>query len=110
MSPAASTTISAFRSTTRPRGGGFCYHADDRKIYLGLVVHLDYRNPTLSPFDEFQRFKQHPSIARLLEGRDAPQLRRPRADLGRLAVDPRAGLSRRRADRLRRRLHERAAR
>ena len=49
-------------------GGGFCYHAADRKISLGLVVHLDYRNPTLSPFGEFQRFKQHPSIARLLAG------------------------------------------
>jgi electron-transferring-flavoprotein dehydrogenase len=48
------------------QGGGFCYHANGRKVYLGLVVHLDYRNPTLSPFDEFQRFKQHPSIARLL--------------------------------------------
>ena len=49
------------------QGGGFLYHAADRRIYLGLVVHLDYRNPTLSPFDEFQRFKQHPSIARLLK-------------------------------------------
>ncbi len=53
-------------------GGGFCYHANDRRIYLGLVVHLDYRNPTLSPFDEFQRFKQHPSIAPQL--RDASRL------------------------------------
>ncbi len=50
------------------QGGGFCYHAGDRQIYLGLVTHLDYRNPTLSPFEEFQRFKQHPSIARLLAG------------------------------------------
>ncbi len=50
------------------QGGGFCYHAGDRRIYLGLVVHLDYRDPTLSPFDEFQRFKRHPSIARLLDG------------------------------------------
>lgn len=49
------------------QGGGFLYHANDRRIYLGLVVHLDYRNPTLSPFDEFQRFKQHPAIARLLK-------------------------------------------
>ena len=49
-------------------GGGFCYHAGNRRIYLGLVTHLDYQNPTLSPFDEFQRFKQHPSIAALLEG------------------------------------------
>jgi len=49
-------------------GGGFCYHAADRKIYLGLVVHLDYQNPNLSPFDEFQRFKSHKAIAPLLEG------------------------------------------
>ncbi|GGF31301.1 electron-transferring-flavoprotein dehydrogenase [Youhaiella tibetensis] len=48
-------------------GGGFCYHAEDRKIYLGLVVHLDYANPMLSPFDEFQRFKRHKAIAPLLE-------------------------------------------
>ncbi|WEJ32487.1 electron transfer flavoprotein-ubiquinone oxidoreductase [Devosia sp. SD17-2] len=49
-------------------GGGFAYHAQDRKLYLGLVVHLDYADPTLSPFGEFQRFKTHPSIAPLLEG------------------------------------------
>lgn len=49
-------------------GGGFCYHAADRQIYLGLVTHLDYADPTLSPFGEFQRFKSHPSIARLLDG------------------------------------------
>ncbi|MDF2799719.1 MAG: electron transfer flavoprotein-ubiquinone oxidoreductase [Devosia sp.] len=49
-------------------GGGFAYHAADRKLYLGLVVHLDYANPTLSPFDEFGRFKTHPQIAALLEG------------------------------------------
>jgi electron-transferring-flavoprotein dehydrogenase len=48
-------------------GGGFAYHAQDRKLYLGLVVHLDYRDPTLSPFDEFQRFKRHPAISPLLE-------------------------------------------
>ena len=49
-------------------GGGFCYHAQNRRIYLGLVVHLDYQNPSLSPFDEFQRFKQHKAIAPLLAG------------------------------------------
>jgi len=49
-------------------GGGFCYHAGGNQIYLGFVTHLDYANPTLSPFDEFQRFKAHPSIAKLLEG------------------------------------------
>jgi electron-transferring-flavoprotein dehydrogenase len=49
-------------------GGGFAYHAEDRKLYLGLVTYLDYTNPTLSPFDEFQRFKTHPAIAPLLDG------------------------------------------
>jgi electron-transferring-flavoprotein dehydrogenase len=49
-------------------GGGFAYHAAGNKLYLGLVVHLGYANPTLSPFGEFQRFKQHPSIAKLLDG------------------------------------------
>ncbi len=49
-------------------GGGFVYHAEDRKLYVGFVVHLDYADPTLSPFGEFQRFKTHPSVAPLLEG------------------------------------------
>jgi electron-transferring-flavoprotein dehydrogenase len=49
-------------------GGGFCYHARDQQVYLGLIVHLDYADPSLSPFEEFQRFKRHPSIAGLLAG------------------------------------------
>ena len=49
-------------------GGGFVYHAQDRKLYVGLVTYLDYQDPTLSPFDEFQRFKTHKSVAPLLEG------------------------------------------
>jgi electron-transferring-flavoprotein dehydrogenase len=49
-------------------GGGFVYHAEDRKLYVGLVTYLDYADPTLSPFDEFQRFKMHQSVAPLLEG------------------------------------------
>jgi electron-transferring-flavoprotein dehydrogenase len=49
-------------------GGGFAYHAANNRLYLGFVVHLGYDNPTLSPFDEFQRFKRHPAIARLLAG------------------------------------------
>ncbi len=52
----------------RTQGGGFAYHAQNRRLYLGLVTHLSYADPTLSPFGEFQRFKQHKSIARLLEG------------------------------------------
>ena len=47
-------------------GGGFVYHAQDRKLYVGLVVHLDYADPSLSPFGEFQRFKAHPSVRPLL--------------------------------------------
>ncbi len=48
-------------------GGGFIYHLEDNKIAVGFVVHLNYRNPNLSPFEEFQRFKTHPSIKPLLE-------------------------------------------
>ncbi|KAK8945342.1 hypothetical protein KSP40_PGU017408 [Platanthera guangdongensis] len=49
-------------------GGTFLYHMKDRQVALGLVVALNYRNPYLSPFDEFQKFKHHPSIKSLLEG------------------------------------------
>jgi len=49
-------------------GGSFLYHAEDGKIAVGFVVGLDYGNPWLSPFDEFQRFKTHPSIRKHLEG------------------------------------------
>ena len=49
-------------------GGSFLYHAEDNQVYVGFVVHLNYTNPTLSPFDEFQRFKTHPAIAHVLEG------------------------------------------
>ena len=49
-------------------GGSFMYHAENKQVYLGYVVGLDYKNPHLSPFDEFQRFKTHPSIKKYLEG------------------------------------------
>ena len=49
-------------------GGTFLYHFGDRYVALGLVLHLNYKNPWLSPFDEFQRFKQHPAIRPILEG------------------------------------------
>jgi electron-transferring-flavoprotein dehydrogenase len=49
-------------------GGSFLYHAEDNLVYVGFVVHLNYENPTLSPFDEFQRFKQHPFVRPTLEG------------------------------------------
>ena len=43
-------------------GGSFLYHYGDRLVSVGFVVHLNYQNPTLSPFDEFQRFKTHPLV------------------------------------------------
>ncbi|MFO1356772.1 MAG: electron transfer flavoprotein-ubiquinone oxidoreductase [Gammaproteobacteria bacterium] len=49
-------------------GGGFLYHAADNQVYLGFIVALDYANPWLDPFAEFQRWKQHPRIRRFLEG------------------------------------------
>jgi len=53
---------------TSATGGSFLYHLDDGKVAVGLIVDLSYRNPHLSPFDEFQRFKHHPVIARHLDG------------------------------------------
>ncbi|MCI0516563.1 MAG: electron transfer flavoprotein-ubiquinone oxidoreductase, partial [Woeseiaceae bacterium] len=52
----------------RTEGGGFLYHAANRQVYLGFIIALNYRNPHLSPFDEFQRWKQHPKIRAYLEG------------------------------------------
>jgi electron-transferring-flavoprotein dehydrogenase len=49
-------------------GGSFLYHFGDRYVAIGLVVHLDYANPWLSPFDEFQRLKLHPEVAKHLQG------------------------------------------
>jgi len=49
-------------------GGSFVYHAANNQIYMGYVVGLDYKNPYLSPFEEFQRFKTHPSIKKMIEG------------------------------------------
>ena len=49
-------------------GGSFIYHYGDNLVGVGFVVHLNYANPTLSPFDEFQRFKTHPLMAAMLEG------------------------------------------
>jgi electron-transferring-flavoprotein dehydrogenase len=49
-------------------GGSFMYHFGDNYVSLGFVVHLNYKNPWLSPFDEFQRWKHHPEVAKHLEG------------------------------------------
>src|ERR1700710_1857194 len=49
-------------------GGSFLYHYDENLVAVGFVVHLNYHDPYLSPFDEFQRFKTHPAIRTLFEG------------------------------------------
>ncbi|MEZ5884370.1 MAG: electron transfer flavoprotein-ubiquinone oxidoreductase [Paracoccaceae bacterium] len=49
-------------------GGSFIYHLENNQVYVGFVVHLNYENPWLYPYMEFQRFKHHPMVADLLEG------------------------------------------
>jgi len=49
-------------------GGSFIYHLDNNQVYVGFVVHLNYENPHLYPYMEFQRFKHHPMVAELLKG------------------------------------------
>jgi electron-transferring-flavoprotein dehydrogenase len=49
-------------------GGSFLYHYDDNLVSIGFVVHLNYDDPYLSPFEEFQRFKTHPAVRGALEG------------------------------------------
>ena len=53
---------------SRTGGGSFLYHYGDGLVSVGFVVHLNYENPYLSPYDEFQRFKTHPQIRSTLEG------------------------------------------
>jgi electron-transferring-flavoprotein dehydrogenase len=49
-------------------GGSFLYHLEDNQVAVGFVVHLNYRNPYVAPFEEFQRFKQHPLVRSTFEG------------------------------------------
>jgi electron-transferring-flavoprotein dehydrogenase len=49
-------------------GGSFLYHLEDNRVAVGFVVHLNYKNPYLAPFEEFQRFKTHPAIRKTFEG------------------------------------------
>ena len=48
-------------------GGSFFYHGENKQVYIGYVIGLDYKNPHLSPYDEFQRFKTHPVISKFLK-------------------------------------------
>ncbi|WP_286232729.1 electron transfer flavoprotein-ubiquinone oxidoreductase [Thalassotalea sediminis] len=49
-------------------GGGYLYHAENNQVFVGMIIDLNYSNPHLSPFDEFQRYKHHPKIAQYLKG------------------------------------------
>ncbi|NEK55586.1 electron transfer flavoprotein-ubiquinone oxidoreductase, partial [Rhizobium leguminosarum] len=49
-------------------GGSFLYHLEDNLVAVGFVIHLNYKNPYLYPFEEFQRFKTHPAIRGTFEG------------------------------------------
>jgi electron-transferring-flavoprotein dehydrogenase len=53
---------------SRTGGGSFLYHYDENLVSLGFVIHLNYENPYLSPFEEFQRFKTHPLVCGTFEG------------------------------------------
>jgi electron-transferring-flavoprotein dehydrogenase len=53
---------------TKTYGGSFLYHLENNQVALGFVIGLDYENPYLNPFEEFQRYKNHPAIRSVLEG------------------------------------------
>jgi electron-transferring-flavoprotein dehydrogenase len=89
-------------------GGSFLYHLDDNLVAVGFVVHLNYKNPYLSPFDEFQRFKTHSAMRDVFEG-GKRILWLARHHRGRLAVGAEADLPGRGADRLLGGLRQRAA-
>ena len=52
---------------SKSKAGSYFYHGENNQVYIGLVVPLDYSNPHLSPFDEFQQWKQHKDIKKILE-------------------------------------------
>lgn len=53
---------------SRSGGGAFLYHAENCQVYIGLIADLNYSNPHMSPYEEFQRWKQHPDTLKYLEG------------------------------------------
>ncbi|MHA1570850.1 MAG: electron transfer flavoprotein-ubiquinone oxidoreductase, partial [Alphaproteobacteria bacterium] len=67
-SPGLVTHCAGWPLDRRTYGGAFIYHLEDNQVAVGFVVGLDYRNPYLSPFEEFQRFKTHRAIRPLFEG------------------------------------------
>ena len=61
------TVMHSFGWPSKSNSGSYCYHGENNQVYLGIVVPLDYSNPHLSPFDEFQQWKHHKDIKKLLE-------------------------------------------
>ena len=59
-------------------GGSFMYHLDNNQVYVGYIVDLNYKNPHLFPYMEFQRFKHHPEIAKVLRAASAWPMARGR--------------------------------
>ena len=92
----------------RTYGGSFLYHLENNQVAVGFVIGLDYENPYLEPVRGVPALQDPPGDPSHLRGRPAHRLRRPRAQRGRLPVDPEADLPGRRPDRLHRRLPQRA--
>ena len=90
-------------------GGSFLYHFEDNQVAVGFVVHLNYKNPYLSPFEEFQRFKTHPAIRGTFEGAKRISYGARAITEGGWQSVPKLSLPGRRADRLLGRLRQRAA-
>ena len=61
------TVMHTFGWPSKSNAGSYCYHGENNQIYLGIVVPLDYTNPHVSPFDEFQQWKHHKEIKKLLK-------------------------------------------
>ncbi|MBL8554199.1 MAG: electron transfer flavoprotein-ubiquinone oxidoreductase [Phenylobacterium sp.] len=68
FSPGLATHTTGWPLDDKSGGGSFMYHFGDNLVAIGYVTHLGYKNPWLSPFDEFQRFKHHPEVAKYLVG------------------------------------------
>ena len=107
--PGSCSTRSAGRSTTAPAAARSSTTTAHNLVSVGFVVHLNYANPYLSPYGEFQRFKTHPAIRDTFEGGKRIAYGARALTEGGWQSIPRAGVPRRRARRLRGGLHERAA-
>ena len=82
-------------SESNSSGGAFLYHAENHEVYLGLIADLNYSNPHMSPFEEFQRWKTHSKTREVLGGRRTHRLRGKGAGQRRPKFIARNGLPRR---------------